>query len=169
MPLEHGLSSFYTAPSVILTGDVKIGTGTRIWHFSHILDNTDIGEGCNIGQNVVIGPNVLIGNNVKIQNNVSVYDGVTLEDQVFVGPSVVFTNDLYPRSHQIKPIVPTLIEQGASIGANSTIICGVTLGKWCLIGAGSVVTRDVPDFGLWVGTALVGKVDKDGYPVKVFY
>jgi len=149
----------------IVDDDVQIGKDTNIWCFSHILSHCQIGNECNIGQNVVIGPNVNIGNNVKIQNNVSVYEGVTLEDDVFCGPSIVFTNDLYPRSFSKKPIVKTLVKKGAAIGANTTIICGVTLGEYCLVGAGSVVTKDIPPYGLWAGTQLIGKVNKEGYPV----
>ena len=131
----------------------KIGAGTRIWHFSHINGGAVIGEKCTLGQNVVVMNDVVIGNNVKIQNNVSVYDAVTLEDDVFCGPSMVFTNVINPRSH-----VPrkdeyrrTLVKRGATIGANATIVCGVTLGEYSFVGAGSVVTSDVPPFALIVG------------------
>lgn len=132
---------------------VEIGTGTRIWHFSHILGNVRIGANCSVGQNVVIGPKVDVGNGCKIQNNVSLYEGVTLEDGVFCGPSCVFTNVLNPRAEveRKSEYRPTMVKQGATIGANATIVCGVTLGRYCMIGAGAVVTHDVPDFALMTG------------------
>jgi UDP-2-acetamido-3-amino-2,3-dideoxy-glucuronate N-acetyltransferase len=131
----------------------EIGAGTKIWHFSHVMSNCKIGEKCNIGQNVVISPDVVIGNNVKIQNNVSVYTGCILEDDVFCGPSMVFTNVVNPRSHVTRrdEYKRTLVRRGASMGANSTIVCGVTIGQYAFIGAGSVVTRDVPDYALIYG------------------
>jgi len=131
----------------------EIGEGTRIWHFSHIMPGAKLGPNCNLGQNVVISPGVKIGKNVKIQNNVSVYTGVELEDDVFCGPSMVFTNVINPRSHILRKheYRRTLVKQGASIGANATIVCGVTLGKFSFVGAGAVVTRDVPDYALVVG------------------
>ena len=133
--------------------DVEIGKGSKIWHFSHILGGSRIGQNCNIGQNVVIGPDVVIGNGCKVQNNVSLYKGVTLEDSVFCGPSMVFTNVFNPRSEipRMDELRPTLVRKGATIGANSTIICGHTLGEYCLIGAGAVVTKDVPAYALMVG------------------
>ena len=132
---------------------VVIGDNTRIWHFSHILKGSRVGEDCNIGQNVVIGPDVTVGNKCKIQNNVSVYKGVTLEDEVFCGPSMVFTNVFNPRSaiKKMDEIRPTLVRRGASIGANSTIVCGIAIGEYAFIGAGAVVTKDVPDHALIVG------------------
>lgn len=131
----------------------KIGTGTKIWHFSHIMSGCTIGENCNIGQNVVISPGVVLGNNVKIQNNVSVYTGVKCEDDVFLGPSCVFTNVINPRSHVSRKSEyrETILEQGCSVGANSTIVCGHRIGKYALIGAGSVVTKDVPAYALVKG------------------
>jgi UDP-2-acetamido-3-amino-2,3-dideoxy-glucuronate N-acetyltransferase len=131
----------------------EIGDGTKIWHFSHIMKNCRIGEGCNIGQNVVISPDVTVGRNVKIQNNVSVYTGCILEDDVFCGPSMVFTNVINPRSHVVRrdEYKTTLVCQGASLGANSTVVCGVTIGRYAFIGAGSVVTRDVPAYALVYG------------------
>jgi UDP-2-acetamido-3-amino-2,3-dideoxy-glucuronate N-acetyltransferase len=131
----------------------EIGSGTRIWHFSHIISGSRIGRNCNIGQNVVIGPDVSIGNNCKIQNNISVYKGVTLEDGVFCGPSMVFTNVYNPRAEirKMDQVRPTLVKKGATIGANATIICGNTLGSYALIGAGAVVTNDVPDHALMIG------------------
>lgn len=133
-----------------------IGAGTRIWHFSHILAGSTIGERCNIGQNVVIGPNVRIGNNVKIQNNVSVYTGVTLEDDVFCGPSMVFTNVVTPRAHvrrnnSATDFLPTIVKNGATLGANCTIVCGNLIGQYAFVGAGAVVTRDVPPHGIVYG------------------
>ena len=140
-------------PTACVDGDVCIGEGTRIWHFSHILSGTRIGEGCNIGQNVVIGPDVRIGEGCKIQNNVSVYSGVTLEDHVFCGPSMVFTNVWNPRAHvrRMHEARPTLVRTGASLGANCTIVCGVVIGRFALVGAGAVITKDIPDYALVYG------------------
>ena len=131
----------------------EIGAGTKIWHFSHIMKNCRIGENCNIGQNVVVSPDVEIGNNVKIQNNVSVYTGCILEDDVFCGPSMVFTNVVNPRSHVVRrnEYKTTLVRRGATLGANSTVVCGITIGQFAFIGAGAVVTRDVPDYALMFG------------------
>jgi UDP-2-acetamido-3-amino-2,3-dideoxy-glucuronate N-acetyltransferase len=131
----------------------EIGSGTKIWHFSHIMKNSKIGTGCNIGQNVVISPDVVLGNNVKIQNNVSVYTGVICEDDVFLGPSAVFTNVINPRSavNRKTEYKQTLVKKGASVGANATVVCGITLGRFSFIGAGAVVTKDVPDYALIVG------------------
>jgi UDP-2-acetamido-3-amino-2,3-dideoxy-glucuronate N-acetyltransferase len=131
----------------------SIGSHTKIWHFSHIMKNCQIGADCNIGQNVVVSPDVTIGNNVKIQNNVSVYTGCILEDDVFCGPSMVFTNVINPRSHVARKneYKTTLVRRGASIGANSTVVCGITIGRYAFIGAGSVVTKDVPDYALIYG------------------
>ena len=139
-------SSYVDEPS-------KIGKGTKIWHFSHIMGNSEIGENCNIGQNVVISPDVKLGNNVKIQNNVSVYTGVICEDDVFLGPSCVFTNVINPRSFISRKdeYKQTLIKKGASIGANATIVCGHNIGIYAFVGAGSVVTKDIPDYALVVG------------------
>jgi UDP-2-acetamido-3-amino-2,3-dideoxy-glucuronate N-acetyltransferase len=133
--------------------DVKIGKGTKVWHFCHLMGKTVIGENCNIGQNVVIGPDVTVGNGCKIQNNVSIYKGVTLEDDVFVGPSAVFTNVMNPRAfiERKDEFKETLIKKGASIGANATIVCGVTIGEYAFVGAGSVVTKDVPAHVMVVG------------------
>jgi UDP-2-acetamido-3-amino-2,3-dideoxy-glucuronate N-acetyltransferase len=139
--------------SAFIDDGVEIGAGTSIWHVSHILRNSRVGKNCRIGQNVVIGPNARIGDGVKIQNNVSVYEGVTLEDQVFCGPSVVFTNVHNPRSEirRMDELRPTLVRHGATLGANCTIVCGVTIGRYAFVGAGAVVTKDVPDFALMVG------------------
>jgi len=151
---------FFVHQSSFVDEDVKIGKGTKIWHFSHIQSGAVIGEHCTLGQNVNVGNNVRIGNYVKIQNNVSVYEGVELEDYVFCGPSMVFTNILDPRCKYPQKgsefYIKTLVKKGASIGANATIVCGNTLGKHCFIGAGSVVTKDVPDFALIVG--VPGKI-----------
>lgn len=149
----------------------KIGRGTKIWHFSHIMANSEIGENCNIGQNVVISSNVIIGNNVKIQNNVSVYTGVICEDDVFLGPSCVFTNVINPRSfiNRKNEYKTTLIKRGASIGANATVVCGTAIGAYSLIGAGAVVTKDVPDYGLVVGNParLIGYVCRCGDRIEL--
>ena len=133
--------------------NVKIGQGTKLWHFSHVLNDCEIGENCSFGQNVVVGPNVIVGNKVKIQNNVSVYEGVTLEDGVFCGPSCVFTNVNNPRSEIIRKheYKKTLVKRGATLGANCTIVCGITLGKFSFIGAGAVIRKNVPDYALMVG------------------
>ncbi|MDX1577181.1 MAG: Gfo/Idh/MocA family oxidoreductase [Gemmatimonadota bacterium] len=143
----------FVHPTAVVDDAVEIGRGTKVWHFSHILRNTRIGEGCSLGQNVMAGPNVTIGDRVKIQNNVSVYDGVTLEDDVFVGPSAVFTNVYNPRSAvpRMDELRRTLVREGASLGANCTIVCGITIGRSAFVGAGAVVLRDVPDHGLVVG------------------
>lgn len=144
---------FFVHESCYIDSPCEIGAGTKIWHFSHVMANSRIGQRCNIGQNVVISPEVVIGNNVKIQNNVSVYTGCILEDNVFCGPSMVFTNVINPRSHVVRKdeYKTTLVRQGASIGANATLICGITIGQYAFIGAGAVVTRDVPDYGLLTG------------------
>ena len=131
----------------------RIGEGTRIWHFCHIMSGAIVGRGCNIGQNVVISPNVVVGDNVKVQNNVSIYTGVVLEDDVFCGPSMVFTNVVNPRSHVARKheFQQTLVKRGASLGANCTVVCGHTIGRYAFVGAGAVVTKDVPDYALVVG------------------
>ena len=145
--------SYFVHPSSVIDENVKIGEGTKIWHFSHVQNNVKIGEKCILGQNTYVGQNVVIGHHVKIQNNVSIYEGVYLEDYVFCGPSVVFTNDLNPRSKYPKmgEYAMTQVKEGATIGANATIICGVTLGRWSMIGSGSVVTKDVKDYALVYG------------------
>jgi UDP-2-acetamido-3-amino-2,3-dideoxy-glucuronate N-acetyltransferase len=130
-----------------------IGDGTKVWHHCHVLGNTRIGAGCTLGQNVMVGPNVTVGDGVSVQNNVSIFDGVTIEDDVFCGPSCVFTNVRTPRAfvNRRDEFAPTLVRQGASIGANATILCGVTIGRYAMVGAGAVVTRDVADYALVVG------------------
>ena len=138
--------------SCIVDAEVIIGENTKIWHWTHVSRGAQIGKNCTLGQNVYIGPNVKIGNNVKIQNNVSVYEGVTIEDDVFLGPSCVFTNDLLPRANNSDwKITTTLIKKGASIGANATIVCGNTIGENSLVGAGAVVTKNIPDNVIVVG------------------
>lgn len=146
-------SQFFVHPSSYIDEGCQIGKGTKIWHFSHIMSGCRIGEDCNIGQNVVISPDVVLGRNCKIQNNVSVYTGVRCEDDVFLGPSMVFTNVINPRAAVSRKAEyrETILKRGASVGANATIICGHTLGEYCLIGAGSVVTKDVPAYALMVG------------------
>ena len=147
------MANYTVHPSSFVDDGCVIGEGTKIWHFCHIMPRATIGRSCNIGQNVVISPDVVVGNNVKIQNNVSIYTGVILEDDVFCGPSMVFTNVVNPRSHVSRKdqYLQTLVKRGASIGANSTIVCGHTIGRYAFIGAGAVVTKDVPDFALVVG------------------
>jgi len=144
---------YFIHETAVIDQPSQIGAGTKIWHFSHILKDCRIGENCNIGQNVVIGPGVTLGRGCKVQNNVSVYPGVTLEDNVFCGPSMVFTNVFNPRAHipRMHEVRPTLVKTGASIGANATIVCGVTIGRYAFIGAGAVVTRSVADYALVMG------------------
>ena len=151
--INESLPRYYAHSSAVIDKGAKIGDGTRIWHFSHIMSDSELGANCNLGQNVVVSPHVKVGNNVKIQNNVSLYTGVQLEDDVFCGPSMVFTNVVNPRSHVVRKheYRRTLVRRGASIGANATVVCGVTLGKYSFIGAGAVVTHDVPDYALMVG------------------
>jgi len=153
-------------PTAIIDPGATIGEGTKVWHFSHIMGGAEIGRNCTVGQNVFVASGVRLGNGVKVQNNVSVYEGVTCEDDVFLGPSCVFTNVMTPRSFVSRKneYRPTLVKRGASVGANATILCGVTIGEYAMIGAGAVVTRDVPPFALAVGNPakVVGKVDKEG-------
>lgn len=144
---------YYAHPTAIIDEPCEIGIGTKIWHFCHVMAQAQIGERCTLGQNVFVAGQVIIGNNVKIQNNVSVYAGVTLEDDVFCGPSCVFTNVTNPRSQIVRhsQYQPTLVRRGATIGANATIVCGITIGRYAFIGAGAVVRTDVPDYALMVG------------------
>jgi len=163
------MSDVFIHPLAVVDEGAKIGDGTRIWHFAHVRGSAAIGKRCNIGKDVYIDANVVIGNNVKIQNGVSVYNGVTIEDDVFCGPHMTFTNDLYPRAFsETWEIVKTRVKRGASIGANATIICNITLGEYCMVGSGAVVTRDVPAHGLVVGNParLVGFVCKCGLPLS---
>ena len=146
-------AEYFAHETACIDDGATIGAGTKIWHFSHVMPNATVGKNCNFGQNVVVSPQCRIGDNVKIQNNVSVYTGVIIEDDVFCGPSMVFTNVINPRSHieRKDEYKDTLVKKGATIGANATVICGHTLGKYCFIGAGTVVTKDVPNYGLVVG------------------
>ena len=161
-------NDFFVHETAIIDENISIGNGTKIWHFSHIQSGAVIGEKCSLGQNVNVGNNVKIGNHVKIQNNVSVYEGVELEDYVFCGPSMVFTNILLPRcefpQRGSEFYDKTLVKKSASIGANATIVCGNTIGQYAMIGAGAVITKDVPDFALILGNPgkIVGWVDKKG-------
>ena len=146
-------SSYFAHETAVIDPGCEIGEGTKIWHFTHIMTHCKIGRNCNFGQNVVVSPEVVLGDNVKVQNNVSIYTGVTCEDDVFLGPSMVFTNVINPRSavNRRGDYEKTLVKKGASIGANATIICGHTIGRFAFIGAGTVVTKDVPDYALVVG------------------
>lgn len=170
--MENFEKKYYVNEYAVIDDNVKIGEGTKIWHFTHVQSGAKIGKYCVLGQNVNVGNNVVIGNYVKIQNNVSVYEGVTLEDYVFCGPSMVFTNVKDPRSKypQVgsKYYIKTLVKEGASLGANCTIVCGVTIGKYAFIGAGAVVTKDVPDYALVVGNPgrIVGWVSEAGEKLK---
>lgn len=147
--------NYFVHESSYVDDGAKIGKGTKVWHFSHVMAGAEIGEGCSLGQNVFVANNVKIGSNVKIQNNVSVYEGVILEDDVFCGPSMVFTNVKTPRSafprNTSSDYATTLVKRGASIGANATIVCGVTIGEWAFVAAGAVVTRDVPPYAVVAG------------------
>ncbi len=164
------ITGYFAHPTAVIDNTATIGEGTKIWHFSHIMDNCIIGEKCNIGQNVVVSPKVNIGNGVKIQNNVSLYTGVICEDDVFVGPSAVFTNVLNPRSfiERKDQFRPTILKRGCSIGANATIVCGHVIGEYALIGAGSVVINDVPPYALMVGNPAKQKgwVSKAGWTLE---
>ena len=163
-------TGYFAHESAIIDDDCTIGCGTKIWHFSHIMSGCTIGRDCNIGQNVVVSPQVVLGNNVKVQNNVSVYTGVTCEDNVFLGPSAVFTNVINPRSAIARKdqYRPTVVKRGASIGANATIVCGHTIGQYALIGAGAVVTKDVKPYALVVGNPArqTGWVSEYGHKLK---
>ena len=147
------MSDYFAHPTAVIDEGCTIGNGTKIWHFSHIMPNCTLGEKCNIGQNVVISPEVVLGSNVKVQNNVSIYTGVICEDDVFLGPSMVFTNVINPRSavNRKEQYAKTIVGKGASIGANATIVCGHNIGEYAFIGAGAVVTKHVPAFALLVG------------------
>ncbi|WP_205500611.1 acyltransferase [Rufibacter psychrotolerans] len=165
--MTHSAPPYTAHETAVIDEGCQIGEGTKIWHFSHIMPGCVIGKRCNIGQNVVISPGVILGENVKIQNNVSVYSGVVCEDDVFLGPSMVFTNVLNPRSaiNRRDQYLKTLVQKGASIGANATIVCGHTIGAYALIGAGAVVTKDVPPYALVYGnpSRQHGWVSEAGY------
>lgn len=145
--------NYFAHETSVIDEGCSIGDGTKIWHFSHIMPNCTLGENCNIGQNVVVSPDVILGNNVKVQNNVSIYTGVICEDDVFLGPSMVFTNVMNPRSavNRKSEYLKTIVREGASIGANATIVCGNNIGKFAFIGAGAVITKEVPAYALLVG------------------
>ncbi len=164
------MSDYFAHPSAIIDEGCTIGNGTKIWHFSHIMPNCTIGEQCNIGQNVVVSPEVILGKNVKVQNNVSIYTGVVCEDDVFLGPSMVFTNVTNPRSavNRKEQYAKTIVGKGASIGANATIVCGHNIGEYAFIGAGAVVTKHVPDFALLVGNPArqTGWMSEYGHQLK---
>ena len=161
------MENYFSHESAIIHPDASIGEGTKIWHFSHIMANCQIGKGCNIGQNVVVSPDVALGDNVKVQNNVSIYSGVICEDDVFLGPSMVFTNVINPRSHVVRrgQYAKTIVRKGASIGANATIVCGHEIGEYAFIGAGAVVTKEVLPFALVLGNPArqVGWMSKFGH------
>jgi UDP-2-acetamido-3-amino-2,3-dideoxy-glucuronate N-acetyltransferase len=161
------MTDYYVHQSSILDQPCTIGTGTKIWHFCHVMTGARIGQNCVLGQNVMVAGDVLIGDNVKIQNNVSVYSGVELEDDVFCGPSCVFTNVINPRSQIVRrsEYLRTLVRKGATIGANATIICGITIGRYAFIGAGSLVRKDIPDYGLVYGVpgTFNGWMSRHGY------
>lgn len=165
--MEH---DFFAHPTALVDEGCKIGKGTKIWHFSHIMPNCTLGENCNIGQNVVVSPEVVLGRNVKVQNNVSIYTGVTCDDDVFLGPSMVFTNVINPRSavNRKSEYAKTHVGKGASIGANATIVCGHDIGEYAFIGAGAVVTKNVPPYSLWVGNPAkqMGWISEYGHRLK---
>lgn len=176
--MQPDKETYFVHPTAVIDSGCRIGEGTKIWHFSHLMTRCTVGKQCNIGQNVVISPDVILGDNVKVQNNVSLYTGVICQDDVFLGPSCVFTNVINPRSliNRKEQFRTTLVEKGATIGANATIICGNTIGRYALIGAGSVVTKNVPPYAILVGNPAkqIGWVseyghtlsfDKEGYAV----
>lgn len=169
--IKMSKKDYFVHESSYIDEPCEIGEGTKIWHFSHVMKNSIIGSYCNIGQNVVISPGVIIGNNVKIQNNVSVYTGVICEDDVFLGPSCVFTNVINPRSfiERKDEYRKTIVKKGASIGANATIVCGHDIGRYAFIGAGAVVTKDVPDYALVVGNParIIGYVCECGNRLEI--
>lgn len=161
------MSLYFSHPTAIIDENCVIGEGTKIWHFSHVMTGSSLGQNCNLGQNVVVSPGVILGNNVKVQNNVSLYTGVVCEDDVFLGPSMVFTNVINPRSAIVRKnqYKKTLVKRGASIGANSTIVCGNEIGAFAMIGAGAVITKPVPAYALWVGNPAkqIGWVSEYGH------
>jgi len=168
--MEATDKDYFVHESAYVDEGCSIGKGTKIWHFSHIMPGCNIGERCNIGQNVVISPGVILGNNVKVQNNVSIYTGVICEDDVFLGPSMVFTNVINPRSAVVRKdqYMKTVVGKGASIGANATIVCGHNIGKYAFVGAGAVVTNNVPDYALVIGNPAKqsGWMSEYGHKIK---
>jgi UDP-2-acetamido-3-amino-2,3-dideoxy-glucuronate N-acetyltransferase len=164
------IRNYFAHETAVIDEGCEIGSGSKIWHFSHIMPNCKIGEGCNIGQNVVVSPQVILGRNVKIQNNVSIYTGVVCEDDVFLGPSMVFTNVINPRSavNRKNEYAKTVVKKGASIGANATIVCGHDIGRYAFIGAGAVVTKNVPDYALVIGNPArqTGWMSEYGHKLK---
>lgn len=164
-------SDFYAHPTAVIDEGCEIGKGTKVWHFSHIMPHCKIGENCNIGQNVVVSPDVILGNNVKVQNNVSIYTGVVCEDNVFLGPSMVFTNVVNPRSaiNRKNEYAKTIVKNGATIGANATIVCGIEIGIFAFIGAGAVVTKSVSDFALVLGNPARQTGWMSEYGHKLFF
>jgi UDP-2-acetamido-3-amino-2,3-dideoxy-glucuronate N-acetyltransferase len=161
---------YFSHETAVIDEGCRIGKGTKIWHFSHVMTDSTLGENCNIGQNVVVSPGVTLGKNVKVQNNVSIYTGVICEDDVFLGPSMVFTNVRNPRSAIVRrgSYEQTLVKRGASIGANATIVCGITLGEFAFVGAGAVVVKDIPAYGLVLGNPgrLVGWMSEFGHRLE---
>ena len=164
------IKNYFAHETAVIDDGCEIGAGTKIWHFSHIMPNCKIGAGCNIGQNVVVSPHVVLGKNVKVQNNVSIYTGVVCEDDVFLGPSMVFTNVINPRSaiNRKNEYAKTVVKKGASIGANATIVCGHDIGRYAFIGAGAVVTKSVPDYALVIGNPArqTGWMSEYGHKLK---
>ena len=164
------MNDFFAHESAVIDDNVEIGNGTKIWHFSHIMTGCTIGENCNLGQNVVVSPDVVLGDNVKVQNNVSIYTGVICEDDVFLGPSMVFTNVINPRSAVIRreEYMKTVVEKGATIGANATIVCGNNIGKFAFIGAGAVVISEVKPYALMVGnpSRQIGWISEFGHRLE---
>ena len=164
------MTEFFAHPTAVIDNDCSIGAGTKIWHFSHVMSNCIIGENCNLGQNVVVSPFVTLGNNVKVQNNVSIYTGVVCEEDVFLGPSMVFTNVINPRSavQRKSEYKPTIVKKGATIGANATIVCGITIGEYAFIGAGAVVTKNIKSYALVIGNPArqTGWMSEFGHKLK---
>lgn len=165
------MQPYQAHPTAVIDEGCEIGDGTKIWHFSHIMPHCKIGKNCNIGQNVVVSPGVIVGDNVKVQNNVSIYTGVICEDDVFLGPSMVFTNVINPRSaiNRKNQYAKTIVKKGATIGANATIVCGIELGRFAFIGAGSVVTKSVPDYALVMGNPARQTGWMSEYGHKLFF
>ena len=168
--LEQNRKQYFAHETAVIDLPCEIGSGTKIWHFSHIMKNAKLGENCNLGQNIMIAPEVVLGNNVKVQNNVSIYTGVSCEDDVFIGPSVVFTNIINPRSaiNRRNEYVKTRIGKGASIGANATIVCGNNIGAYALVGAGAVITKEILPYALVVGNPAkqIGWVSEYGHRLE---